>query len=303
MTTDERKKKTDKLTTMLEEGLDRFAQEGEFKDYLDFMTCMHSYSWNNLLLIKMQRPMATQCASKTNWAKVERRVRYDELHRGIMIWRPTFRPATQRDVDNGYAKEVGDDIIIGFVTAKTYDVSQTEGKPVPEKPKVSQTIDGKVLDIHFNALMQMNARINVPVQFISEVEMMMSHSLSARGFYDTLQKRIVVAAAPPRTMTWRVLCHETVHAMDDRLGKLDINSKEEYKTSELVAEGTTYCIGTAIGLDMSATSFGYIAMYLKEETGRAALGKALGRIKTHVSKLLGYLTHDDEDLPPHPTQR
>ena len=162
------------ITDRLEQGVTELFDSDHYKEYLRVMSRFHRYSFNNTLLIAMQCPGATRLAGFQSWKKFGRHVKKGE--KGIKVIAPTpFKKTVEED---GEEKEV---VVPRYKVVSTYDVSQTEGKPLPE---IASTLTGSVDS--YDDLMAALAQVSpVPIGF-EDI------SGSAYGYYSTMEKRIAV---------------------------------------------------------------------------------------------------------------
>lgn len=143
----ERIQKVQELTAQLEEGIEKFVSSEEFLTYLKVMSKFHHYSFNNSILIALQRPDATHIAGFSSWkTKFHRNVKKGE--KGIKILSPyTY---TIKEIDPETKEEI-EHQKLGFKIAYVYDVSQTEGKELPTigVKELTDDVDGfeKMLDM------------------------------------------------------------------------------------------------------------------------------------------------------------
>ena len=158
----------------MEQGVTDLFESDRYKEYLRVMARFHRYSFNNTLLIAMQCPGATRLAGFQSWKKFGRHVKKGE--KGIKVIAPTpFKKTVEED---GEEKEV---VVPRYKVVSTYDVSQTEGKPLPE---IASTLTGSVDS--YDDLMAALAQVSpVPIGF-EDI------SGSAYGYYSPMEKRIAV---------------------------------------------------------------------------------------------------------------
>ena len=112
--------------TTLEQGIDGILDSQSFADYLTTMAKFHHYSFGNVMLIRLQNPEATQVAGYRRWKQLGRQVKLGE--KGIKILVPHIKKQTD--------EETGEEEILvrNFGLGTVFDVSQTEGEPLPEPP-------------------------------------------------------------------------------------------------------------------------------------------------------------------------
>ena len=246
--------KTKSYIEELNEGVKALFSSDKYKSYLDFLSHFHSYSINNCISIFLQRPDASLVASYTDWKKRNRLVRHGE--KGIKIIAPHIYEVEKTDGTTAQQ--------IGFHLAYTFDISQTEGEPLPESP--CQPVDAAVADGMSVLDMLSNKVAPCPVEF-TEFEG------SANGYYNSAENRIVVRASLSESMRIRCLLHEIAHAWLDskysaerETANKESDARVDQHTREVRAESVSYCCSKYLGLDTSCYSFGYIATWSKDKT-------------------------------------
>ena len=236
--------KTRSYIEELDAGVKELFESDRFKSYLDFLSRFHSYSINNTIAIFLQRPDASLVASYTDWKKHNRFPRRGE--RGIKIIAPHVYEVQK--TDGTTAQQVG------FHLAYCFDVSQTEGEPLPAS--LCQPVDASVAD--GQSVIDMLCTIApCPVSFEN-------FEGSANGYYNASDNKIVVRASLSESMKIRCLLHETTHAWLD--SKYSAERETDQHTREVRAEAVSYCVSRYLGLDTSTYSFGYIAHWSKDKT-------------------------------------
>lgn len=200
-----REEQLKQITEQLEQGVAEIFTSEKYTEYLNTMAKFHNYSFNNTLLIAMQKPEATLVAGYQAWQKkFNRQVKRGE--KGIQIIAPAPYKEKQEiektDPDTGET-EVVERVITRFRVTTVFDVSQTTGEPIPEF-EVSE-LDGDVLIYHdFMEALKMVAP--VPIRFI-EIDG------EAKGFYQLVDKYIAVQPGMSEAQTMKTAVHETVHAV------------------------------------------------------------------------------------------
>lgn len=222
------------------------------------MARFHSYSLNNQLLIAMQKPDSTLCASYTGWKKHERYVKPGE--KGIKIICPApYKIQTLQNkrnpktgeteylADGSPKLEMVEKLVPAYKVGYTFDISQTEGKDLP---KITRPLEGNLDTQQKNLLNALQEISPVPVSF-------QSIEGSANGFYSLDQKKIVVDDRLSERQTLKTLIHELSHAL---LHNTDIpDAPKDSPTREVQAESVAYIVCQYFGIDSSEYSFGYIA--------------------------------------------
>ena len=252
------------LTEQLEKSVQGFMDGEKYKSFLSSMAKFHSYSLNNQLLIHMQKPDSTLCASYTTWKKFDRYVRKGE--KGIRIICPSpYKMQTLQTVrdpktgkpellaDGSKKKEMVEKIIPFYKVGYTYDISQTDGEPLPE---VTTKLKGD-LDSRQNKLKAALLEISpVPIHF-------QSISGETNGYYDLTKKEIVVDSSLSEKHSLKTLIHELAHALLHDTSIKD--APKDTPTREVQAESVAYVVCQYFGIDTSDYSFGYISTWSSDK--------------------------------------
>ncbi len=250
------KQKVDEILKQLEDGVSELFESDKYKNYLNTMSKFHRYSVSNCMLIAMQKPEASYVAGYTAWRdKFHRQVLKGE--KGITIIAPSpYRKLVDVNVVDTDGKQVIDTngnpvveekeiVYQAFRTATVFDVSQTAGEPLPTI--VSDLMDPvQGYDDYVDAITELSP---VPVRFDNI-------DGSAKGYFSPQKQEIVVQRGMPEEQTIKTLLHEVSHA---RLGHGGEDDHFDRHAHEVQAESVAYCCCSALGLDTSEYSFGYIA--------------------------------------------
>ena len=257
--------KLKEITDRLEQGIAELFESERYKEYLRVMSKFHNYSFNNTLLIAMQKPDASLVAGFSSWKNnFGRNVMKGE--KGIKIIAPSpftvkqevekTDPQTGKPVIGKDGKPVTEEKEIkvpAYRVVSVFDVSQTEGRELPDIAVDELTGDVDRFKDFFAALEQVSP---VPVGF-EKIEG------SAHGYYHLEEKRIAIDEGMSDLQTLKTAIHEIAHA---KLHDIDLNApKEEQKprvdrrTREVEAESVAYTVCQHYGLDTSDYSFGYVA--------------------------------------------
>lgn len=252
------------ITEKLEQGVKELFTSEKYMEYLRVMSQFHNYSFSNTLLIAMQKPEATLVAGYGAWQKkFERNVMKGEkaikifapAPRKVEVERDMLDPETQRPVidENGEVKK--EKVTVQqpyFKVTSVFDVSQTDGKPLPELDTV-QDLTGSVegYNIFFEALKRTS---KVPMDF-QPIEG------GSHGFYHQIDKRIAIAEGMSEAQNVKTGIHEIAHS---RLHDRDMIDAEngimvDRRTREVQAESVAYTVCQHYGIETSDYSFGYIA--------------------------------------------
>ena len=281
-----RKAEMEEITSKLEKGVKDIFDGANYQQYLNFCAKLPRYSVNNQILIMMQKPDATMCQSFTNWKEVNRHVRKGE--KGIRILAPApYKMQKERekvdasgktvlDKDGEPVKETVEVTINAFKPVSTFDVSQTEGEPIPT-PGVDE-LTGSV-EGYETLLAAIKEVVPVPISF-EQIDS------GAKGFYHLEDNRIVVQEGMSEAQTVKTLLHEASHqalhskeAMDSAVEKKSKNQKETE------AESVAYVVCQHYGIDTSDYSFPYVATWSADKEV-PELKASLDTIRRTASELI-----------------
>lgn len=283
------KDKVKEITDKLESGIKELFEGEKFKEYLNTMSKFHNYSFNNTMLIAMQKPDATLVAGFNSWKnKFERSVNKGE--KGIQIFAPApykikkeqikLDPDTDLPVLGKDGKPIKEEVevtIPAFKVVSVFDVSQTSGKELPTLG--ADELSGNVKDYEkfFNAVREASP---VPIKFDNI-------DGTAKGFYHHEDKSITIKENMSEVQTIKTAIHEIAHAkLHDRdLKKSDIEKPKDRSTEEVEAESIAYTVCQHFGIDTSDYSFAYVASW---GTGKDTpeLKASLETIRSTASELI-----------------
>ena len=289
------KQKVQELTDKLERGLTELFSSDSYKNYLSTMSKFHNYSFNNTLLISMQKPEASLVAGYKAWQKnFDRHVNKGE--KAIRILAPApykikeerdkIDPVTQEimlDRDGNPQKEEVEITIPSFRAVSVFDVSQTDGKPIPqlEAKELLSDVEGYQDMIH-----AVEAVSPVPI----EMEEIAGES---KGYFDREARRIAVQENMSESQTLKTMIHEVAHSM---LHNKEIEqARKDRNTKEVEAESIAYTVCQHFGVDTSEYSFGYIAGW---SSGRDTkeLKSSMDTIRRAASELITGIEEQLEEI-------
>ena len=293
--------KLKEITDRLEQGIKELFDSDRYKEYLRVMSKFHNYSFNNTLLIAMQKPDASLVAGFQSWKNnFKRNVVKGE--KGIKILAPSpfkikqemekIDPATQKPVigaDGKPVKEEKEITIPAFKVVSVFDVSQTEGKELPDIAVDMLTGDVERFKDVFAALEKTSP---VPIGF-EKIEG------NSHGYYHLEEKRIAIDEGMSELQTIKTAIHEIAHAklhdIDPNAPKEEQADRPDRRTREVQAESVAYAVCQHYGLDTSDYSFGYVAGWssgreldeLKSslETIRSTAAEIINSIDEHLQEI------------------
>ena len=256
------KQRVQELTDKLEQGLQDLFNSDSYRNYLSTMSKFHNYSFNNTLLIAMQKPDATLVAGYKAWQKnFERHVNKGE--KAIRILAPApykikeerdkIDPVTQElllDKDGNPQKEEVEITIPAFRAVSVFDVAQTDGKPIPELAAKELLSD---VEGYQDMIRAVEAISPVPIE-LEEI------AGDSKGYYDREAKRIAVQENMSESQTLKTMIHEAAHSkLHSKEVEQDEQMRKDRNTKEVEAESIAYTVCQHFGVDTSDYSFGYIA--------------------------------------------
>ena len=298
------------ITDKLETGIMDLFESDRFQAYLDTMARFHNYSFNNTILITMQGGQLV--AGYNKWR--------DEFHRnvkkgekGIKIFAPAPYKVKKevpkldeqgqpvKDKDGNTVTEQKEIQVPAFKIVSVFDVSQTEGEPLPSLGVEELTGDVERYQDFFKALEQTS-----PVPMAFEDIPGGSH-----GYYHLTEKRIAIQENMSELQTLKTAIHEIahakLHAIDPEAPAAEQQNRPDSRTREVQAESVAYTVCQHYGLDTSDYSFGYVAGWssgkdLKElkaslETIRATAHELITTIDGHLAELQQQRQAQQEQAP------
>ena len=253
-------KDMDSIMQSLESGVEELFTSNRYQEFLKTMAKFHNYSFNNTMLIAMQRPDATLVTSYKNWQSMGRQVMKGE--KGITIIAPApYKKMKQKEVlDENQRPIMGTDgkpkteqvevIVPNFKAVTVFDIAQTSGEPI--QILAPELLTAAVQD--FDSFMQAIQKISpVPIRF-DEIDG------NANGYYHNADKEIVIKKGLSESQTLKTTIHETAHAkLHDKEIMESLGVEKDRLTKEVEAESVAYCVCSSFGLDTSDYSFPYIA--------------------------------------------
>ena len=273
------------ITDSIEQGIKDLFESEKYKQYLRTMSRFHRYSVNNTLLIAMQRPDATHIAGFSNWRnQFGRHVRKGE--KGIQIIAPTpykkkidavkVDPDTKAPVLDQNGNAIMEEIEIKipmFRVVSVFDVSQTEGRPLPEIVS-DLTGDVQQYDAFMDALHRASP-VPISIELIAP---------TTDGYFSLTEQAITIRAGMSEVQTVCATVHEIAHARLHNYGSANAEAeqiqevpKKDQRTKEVEAESIAYAVCQYYGIETAENSFGYIAGWSK--------GKELSELRASLETI------------------
>lgn len=289
------------ITAGIEQGIEELFESEKYMRYLSVMSRFHRYSVNNTMLIYMQNPDATLVAGYNKWKnQFERHVKKGE--HGITIIAPTpfkkkieeqkLDPDTKAPMLDAEGKVIMQEREVEipmFRPVKVFDVSQTDGKPLPE---LAATLSGNVQN--YEAFLEALRR-SAPVPLTIE-----PMAANMDGFFSPDQQRIAIREGMSEVQTVSAAVHEIAHsklhnyakAQEEaaRAGDKEPPKKRDRNTEEVEAESISYAVCQYYGIQTGENSFGYIASWSQGKelpelrASLETINKAAGELITDIDR-------------------
>lgn len=284
--------KLDTIMKALEEGVEKVFTSEQYQMYLQTMAKFHNYSFNNTLLIAMQRPDATLLAGYQTWKKkFHRHVKRGE--KGIKIIAPVpvkekrqvekIDEETQEiviGIDGQPETETVERILPRFRVTTVFDVSQTEGEPLPTLEVNELVGDVFIYEDFMKGLEEISP---VPFQF-QEIDS------GAKGYYSNAEKLVAIQTGMSQAQTMKTAVHETAHAiLHDRDVMEENGITKDRMTKEVESESVAYVVCNHFGLDTSDYSFNYVAGWSSDKE-MPELRSSMDTIRLTSSQLIADIT-------------
>ncbi len=243
--------KTKELYQKVVDGIENIISSGEYKKFLKFSSSFYHYSFNNWILIFSQMKNASRVAGFKAWEKMGRKIKKGS--KGIMIMYPMKQTYTKKikgqesliDKNNDKSNTEEKIEFLTYRATYVYDISQTTGKPLPLENKYLNSSSKEEL----YEFLKSYSKYPILEQNISN---------GAQGYWDTINKEIVLEKKLSIDDRVSVLLHEMTHSLYD-----DFDYKEHRDLSEIFVESVAFIVADYFGLDTSMCSFNYITKWSK----------------------------------------
>ncbi|MDD5037792.1 MAG: ArdC family protein [Dehalococcoidales bacterium] len=271
--TEVKARRIDEVLKQLKDGVEGIQDSYQFRLFLTTMSKFHDYSIGNQILIMIQKPEATRVAGFSTWKDLGRWVRKGE--KGIAILAPVMPPKPkpeEREYDKTEAETEIEPRPVFFKVVYVFDVSQTEGKLLPEFEV--PVLAGEVNEELFTDLLTHIRQRGVNVDFESKPSL----DPGVKGFYS--HAGIWVRPEEPRAQQLKTLLHEIAHYYSE--GVFHIPRQD----AETIAESAAFVVGTHFGFDTGVRSFPYVALWAKDKKVLENNLGAIRRVSTTIIEAL-----------------
>jgi len=249
-----KERKIDDVLKRLKEGVEGIQASGNFRQFLLTMSKFHDYSIGNLILIAMQRPDATRVAGFNTWKDLGRWVKKGE--KGIAILAPCLPPKktapTVEQIEEEGEEEKKEEIRpLYFKVVHVFDISQTEGEPLPEFEV--PTLTGEANEELFTRVMNLTKAQGLEVSFESRPH----QDTAIKGTY--FAGSIWIRPEEPQAQQLKTFLHEVAHYYTE--GVFHIPRRD----AETIAESAAFAVGAHFGFDTGVRSFPYVALWAQDK--------------------------------------
>lgn len=250
------------LVAALEQGKSETLQA-----FLAAAARFHNYSWGNIMLIVSQKPDASRVAGFSAWKQFNRFVRKGE--KGIVIIAPMLIKPKE---DEAVASDEGERSILRFKAVFVFDVSQTDGEPLPEFAPIGGNPNG-----HTDRLKSLVAEKGIALDYVADLG-------GADGRSHGGRIEVVQGLSPAEEFS--VLTHELAHEL---LHKGDRRKQASKRVRETEAEAVAYIVCAAIGLDVGTHASDYIQLY---DGDKETLAESLDFIQHAAAEIIASISHE-----------
>ncbi len=258
----------EQLRQALEEG-----HSGRLREYLAAMARFHRYSLHNILLIASQKPHATYVAGFHAWHKLGRFVKKGE--KGILILAPIVRKKAEK---NGETAPDESSTVLGFRGTYVWDISQTDGQPLPEIGRVNGDPGA-----YRERLATFVADQGIALEYSDEIA-------PARGM--SLGGKITLLPGQSPAEEFATLAHEVSHELMHRDARRNSTTK---RIRETEAEAVAFVVCSAIGLETGSAAQDYIGLYGGDAK---LLSESLEFVQRTATQILNGIGADESSAPP-----
>jgi len=295
---DERDSRDDEMHSTIEQWINELVdhvddaqQSEEFREWLDVQSRFHEYSHQNTLLIKLQCPEATKVAGYHTWRnEFDRHVQKGE--QAIWIWAPIITkrcpecknaPSYHDKIDCEYDETPPDEWskgLVGFRPTTVFDVSQTEGEPLPE---LDTAATGEAGDL-VSRLTEVAGELGVTTSIVDPDEWQYGDAMGVckHRCIHSFHPIVEVKARSNQADLAVTMIHEYAHA----LLHFDVDDDSERAKREVEAEAVAYIVGRFFDLDTSGSVF-YLAVWENEDS--EVIQDRLSRISSTAQEIIGVL--------------
>lgn len=278
--------KNSEIIKLLEDGVQAVFTSERYLEYLKFSSKFHNYSFNNALLIMLQNPNATYVAGFNDWKKKHNRY-VKKGEKGLRIIAPVPYKTTidvpVYDNNNNPVVIDGKPLTeqktiqrLNFKVVSVFDISQTDGEPIPElTTELKATVEN-----YSDLFAAIQAYSEYPIEFVNIDD-------GAKGKCNFLDKKISINNGMSESQNIKTALHEVAHSNlhEPNLDDIDDNIILARHTKEVQAESVAFIVANHFGIDTSEYSFEYIAGWSKDKE-LSDLKESLDVIQKEANKMI-----------------
>ncbi|MGH7743910.1 MAG: ArdC-like ssDNA-binding domain-containing protein [Candidatus Dormibacteria bacterium] len=272
MKVEQAKQITSNAIEQLRQALEAGHSE-RLNEYLAAIVRFHRYSWHNIMLITSQKPNATHVAGFQAWHKLGRFVKKGE--KGILILAPIVRKKAE---NNGETEPDEFSVTVGFRAAYVFDISQTDGQPLPE----IGSVNGDPREYR-ERLAKFVGQQGIALEYSEDIAP--ARGTSAGG-------KITLLPGQSPAEEFATLSHEVAHELMHRSERRNSTSK---RIRETEAEAVAFVVCSAIGLETGSAAQDYIGLYGGDAK---LLSESLEYVQRTAIQILNTIGADDSSAPP-----
>jgi len=263
-----KERKIDEVLRRLKSGVESIQESDNFREFLLTMSKFHDYSIGNLILIMLQKPDATRVAGYTTWKELDKYVRKGE--KGIAILAPCMPPKKTKVVEPEDENDESSVEVtpIYFKVVHVFDISQTDGEPLPEFEVPSLT--GEANERLFDMVTALARSQGLDVSFESRPY----QDPAIKGTYSG--KNIWVRPEESRAQQLKTFLHEVAHYYSEGVFRIP------RKDAETIAESAAFTVGVHFGFDSGVRSFSYVALWAEDKKVLEANLTAIRKVSTKI---------------------
>jgi len=263
-----KERKIDEVLRRLKSGVESIQESDNFREFLLTMSKFHDYSIGNLILIMLQKPDATRVAGYTTWKELDKYVRKGE--KGIAILAPCMPPKKTKVVE---PEDENDESLVEvtpiyFKVVHVFDISQTDGEPLPEFEVPSLT--GEANERLFDMVTALARSQGLDASFESRPY----QDPAIKGTYSG--KNIWVRPEESRAQQLKTFLHEVAHYYSEGVFRIP------RKDAETIAESVAFTVGVHFGFDSGVRSFSYVALWAEDKKVLEANLTAIRKVSTRI---------------------
>jgi hypothetical protein len=263
-------RKIDAVLKQLKDGVETIQQSDRFRLFLVTMSKFHEYSIGNQILIMLQKPDATRVAGFVTWKDLGRWVKKGE--KGIAILAPVMPPKPKPEEKPPEEEIEIEPQPLYFIVVYVFDISQTEGKLLPEFEV--PVLTGVVNEQLFSKVMALAKGQGLTVSFESRPQ----QDPAIKGEY--FGKSIWIRPEEPRVQQLKSLLHEVAHYYSEGVFRIP------RRDAETIAESAAFVVGAHFGFDSGVRSFPYVALWAQDKKILEQNLASIRKVSTEIMEAL-----------------